>query len=78
MRAQSAVGYVRSKRMVKPSGLDTSPKLYRALARYAYNVTSPNLEKFRHGLDEKRSDRDFDLRCYHSTPCRRMFQNLPP
>ena len=52
-RAQSAVGYVRPKRVTKPDGLAALSKLYRALARYIDNVTSPNLEKFRHYLDEK-------------------------
>ena len=31
----------------RPDGLAALSKLYRALARYIDNVTSPNLEKFR-------------------------------
>ena len=48
MRAQSAVRYVRSKRLTKPDGLAASSKLYRALVRYIDADTHPNLEKIRY------------------------------
>ena len=47
MRAQSAVRYVRSKRVTNPYGLDASSKLYRALDRYINSDTHPNFEKIR-------------------------------
>ena len=47
MRAQSAVRYVRSKRVTKPDGLAASSKLYRALARYIDADNRPNLEEIR-------------------------------
>ena len=48
MRAQSAVGYVRPKRVTNPEGLAAPSKLYRVLARYVYSDTRPNLDKFRY------------------------------
>ena len=47
LRAQSAVRYVRLKRVTKPDGLTASSKLYRALDRYIDADTRPNLEKIR-------------------------------
>ena len=47
MRAQSAVRYVRSKRVTKPDGLAASSKLYRAIERYIDADTRPNLEEIR-------------------------------
>ena len=47
MRAQSAVRYVRSKRLTKPDGLAASSALYRALVRYIDADTRPNLEEIR-------------------------------
>ena len=47
MRAQSAVRYVRAKRVTKQEGLAASSKLYRALDRYIDSDTRPNLEKIR-------------------------------
>ena len=45
MRAQSAVRYVRSKRVTNPDGLAASSKLYCALDRYINSDTRPNFEK---------------------------------
>ena len=53
MRAQSAVRYVRSKRLTKPDGLAASSALYRALVRYIDADTRPNLEDIRYDLAEK-------------------------
>ena len=47
MRAQSAVCYVRPKRVTKPDGLAASSKLYRPLDRYIDADPRPNLEKIR-------------------------------
>ena len=52
MRAQSAVRYVRSKRLTKPDGLAASSKLYRVLDRYTDADTRPNLEEIRYDLAE--------------------------
>ena len=52
MRAENDVRYVRSMRHVTPYRLDTSRYWYRALARYAYNDTRPNLDEIRYDLAE--------------------------
>jgi len=52
MRAQSAVGYVRSKRVTNPEVLAAPSKLYRVLDRYTYNDPRPNLDQIRYDQAE--------------------------
>ena len=68
MRAQSAVRYVRAKRVTKQDGLVASSKLYRALDRYIDSDTRPNLEKIRYDPAEISTMEDSTSKSTHDRP----------
>ena len=68
MRAQSAVCYVRPKRVTKPDGLAASSKLYRALDRYIESDIRPNLEKIRYDPAEILIIEDSTSKSTHDRP----------
>ena len=68
MRAQSAVRYVRAKRVTKQDGLAASSKLYRALDRYIDSDIRPNLEKIRYDPAEILIIEDSTSKSTHDRP----------